>query len=362
MQYVSGLIYNGEDDFFRGSLGFEDGLIKEISDKEERRAIARGLIIPSFFDAHVHIGDSIVREEVRGSVEEIFGPKGIKAQRLSSVEEKNMVDSIQASLRNMLSSGVSGFCDFREGGLKGLSSLYNALFSYPIRCIALGRPEENRFEGNELEAILKTADGIGASAISDWDYDMLKQVSQFTRSKGKLFALHASEAVREDIDKVLELKPDFLVHMTVAEDKDLELCAERKIPVVVCPRNNAFFGRMIDIPRMLEKGVQVMLGTDNVMLNAPSVLRELEFAYRISRTHGGRSCKEIFKLGMNARRFFLKEDRFERGQKTDFMVLENLGALEQLEKDPWYHIVLRSTESNIVLVCVGEHLHLKGKY
>ena len=87
MQYVGGLVYNGEE-FFRGSLGFEDGAIKEITDKEERRAIARGIVIPNFFDAHVHIGDSIVREEVRGSVEEVFGPEGFKVKRRGGFLQK----------------------------------------------------------------------------------------------------------------------------------------------------------------------------------------------------------------------------------------------------------------------------------
>ena len=40
--------------------------------------------------------------------------------------------------------------------------------------------------------------------------------------QGKLVALHASEAAREDIDAVLDLRPDFLVHMVeVQPDPDI---------------------------------------------------------------------------------------------------------------------------------------------
>lgn len=361
MQYVSGLIYNGEE-FVRGSLGFEDGTIKEINDKEERRAIARGIVVPNFFDAHVHIGDSVVREEVRGSVEEVFGPDGFKAKHLKTASNEDLTESMKTTLKNMLSNGISGFSDFRENGLIGLSSLYLALFNSHVRCVALGRPEKNVFDESEIEAILKISDGIGASSARDWDYEELKKISELTKSKGKLFALHASEGEREDIDQVLSLKPDFLVHMTAASDDDLMQCADGKVPIVVCPRSNAYFGTMINIPRMLEKKADLMLGTDNIMLNSPSLLTEMEFTYRISKLQGGLSCKDTFKIGMNARRFFKKETKFKTGQTTDFMVLDSLGALEDVEKDPYYHIVLRATETNIALVCTGEYIYTRGKY
>jgi cytosine/adenosine deaminase-related metal-dependent hydrolase len=361
MQYASGLVY-GKEGFFRGSLGFEDGVIKEVNSREERRAISKGIIIPNFFNAHVHIGDSIVREEARGTVEEVFGPKGIKAQHLVAASDDNLADSIKLTLRNMISNGISGFCDFREGGLRGLGPLYLALFSSHLRCVALGRPEENKYTEMETEAVLKIADGIAPSALSDWDYDELKQLAEVTKAKGKIFALHASEAVREDISQVLALKPDFLVHMTKATDDDLAVCAEANVPVVVCPRNNAYFGNLIDLPRMLEKGIDLMFGTDNVMLNSPSLLSEMEFAYRLSKLHGDLKCEDVFGIALRARTFFGRQEDFEAGQRADFSVLESLGPIADLEKDPFYHIVLRATESNIGLVCIGEHLHSKNKH
>jgi cytosine/adenosine deaminase-related metal-dependent hydrolase len=359
MQYVSGLVYDGDEGFFRGSLGFEDGVIKEIGHREEKRALAKGIVVPNFFDAHVHIGDSIIREEIRGTVEDVFGPKGIKVENLKAASEETIVESIKLTLKNMISNGVSGFCDFREGGLKGIGALYLALFSAQVRCVALGRPDENKFVDREVEAILKTADGIGASAMSDWDGDDLKSLADLTKRKDKMFALHASEVEREEMDRILDLKPDFLVHMTKASDKDLELCAEKKVPIVICPRSNSFFGELVDIPRMLDKGVRLMLGTDNVMLNSPSILREMEFAYRLSKLHGGLPCREIFGIGMNSRSFFGRTQKFEVGQRSDLMVLDSLGPMDGLEKDPYYHIVLRATEANIGFVCIGEHIHSK---
>src|SRR5436305_13267596 len=113
---------------------------------------------------------------------------------------------------------------------------------------------------------------------------------------------HRSERLREDIDKVLGLSAAFLVHMVQATDADLARCAEAGVPLVLCPRSNAFFGLTPDIPRLLRAGVELHLGTDNAMINTPSMLREMEFAYRIGRLKGGVSAKAIFELALRARR------------------------------------------------------------
>src|SRR5207249_9142245 len=67
-------------------------------------------------------------------------------------------------------------------------------------------------------------------------------------------SLHdALPILREEIDAVLDLSPAFLVHMLHATDADLERCADAHVPIVVCPRSNAFFGMTPDIPGMLRQ-------------------------------------------------------------------------------------------------------------
>src|SRR5439155_26918103 len=114
----------------------------------------------------------------------------------------------------------------------------------------------------------------------------------------KIFAIHWSERLREALAKVRQLQPHFLVQMVHAADGDLGRCADARVPIVVCPRSNAFFGMTPDIPRMLRAGVELWLGTDNAMINVPSILREMEFAYRVARMKGEVPAREIVEMAL----------------------------------------------------------------
>lgn len=125
--------------------------------------------------------------------------------------------------------------------------------------------------------MLQRADGIGISSAADWPQRELKKVAAHTRRRGKRFGLHASEGVREDIDAILELQPSFLVHLCRATDEDLQAVADAGVPVVVCPRANAFFGLRPPVEQMFELDVPLMLGTDNAMLVSPDVQAEIAY-------------------------------------------------------------------------------------
>ncbi len=49
-------------------------------------------------------------------------------------------------------------------------------------------------------------------------------------------------------------------------------------------------------------GVELRLGTDNAMINVPSMLREIDFAYRIARMRGEVPAREIFEMALRGRR------------------------------------------------------------
>jgi cytosine/adenosine deaminase-related metal-dependent hydrolase len=70
--------------------------------------------------------------------------------------------------------------------------------------------------------------------------------------------------------------------MTHAEEYDLKRVAENDIPIVVCPRSNFVTGvGMAPITKMLDNGIKVAIGTDNVMLNSASMFSEMEILSKI---------------------------------------------------------------------------------
>ncbi len=274
MGCVTGQVYH-DGRFFKGYVEFgENG--NRFGQGIREDAIASGIIIPKFVNCHTHLGDAFVPRPESASVEELVAPpNGLKHRMLREVSEEEQVEHMRRAILGMAASGTSHFIDFREGGSEGARRLLKAAMGINLRPVIFGRPKETRYHETETDSLLPTVDGIGVSAINDWDLDELRQLSEHTRSSGKPFALHASETVREDIEAILDLEPTFLVHMIAATDADLEACSATNVPIVICPTANDFFGLRPPLERMMKADVQVCLGTDNAMLASPDMFSEL---------------------------------------------------------------------------------------
>jgi len=336
--------------FVRGSVSIEDGVVIDVSRKVPRDALGEGVVVPAFTNAHTHVADAIVREELKGSLEDIVAPpQGLKHRALAAAKDDDLVDGMRSMVRVMARTGVARFWDFREGGLPGVRLLLRAALGGPVAPMVLGRPARIEYRREEVDAILRVADGIGISSALDWPRDEVEKLATHARRAGKAFAVHASERVREDIDGVLDLKPAFLVHMLEATDADLERTADAGVPVVSCPRSNVFFGKVPDLPRLLRAGLAVHLGTDNAMVNSPSILREMEFAYKVSRLRGGISARDAVTMALRGKNGIRgpADLGIRAGDPADLVVFD-----VPREGDP-FAALLRAAESDIALVYVG---------
>ncbi len=349
MPQVSGWFYDGRG-FRAGVVGWEDGVIVEARAGRSRRALAHGLILPGLWNAHTHLGDAVVTQELKGTLEELVAPpNGLKHRILARAKDDEVVAAMRRTMATMLRTGTTGFSDFREGGVKGLKLLYAAAAALPLRGIVLGRPAGLAYDAREVRALLRASDGIAVSSYVDWPPPDIEKLAADARRERKIFAIHCSERIREDIDAVLDLHPAFLVHMIRATDADLARCADANVPIVVCPRSNAFFGLTPDIPRMLAAGVELRLGTDNAMINVPSMLREIEFAYRIARLRGGVPARDIFDMALRGRRISDPEatGALRAGAPADLVVLELPGGANGFAS------VVRASASDVRLVVSG---------
>lgn len=352
MPRVSGWFFDGRG-FREGTVGWEDDVIVEARSGRARDAVAHGLVIPGLWNAHTHLGDAVVTQELRGTIEELVAPpNGLKHRVLARAKDEAIIAAMRRAMATMLRTGTTGFSDFREGGLRGLRQLYAALAVLPLDGVALGRPTDLAYDPREAAALLRASDGIAVSSYVDWPVEDLEKLAADARRARKPFAIHCSERIREDIDKVLDLRPAFLVHMLQATDADLERVADAGVPIVVCPRSNAFFGLTPDIPRLLAAGVEVRLGTDNAMINVPSLLREIEFAYRVARMRGDVSAREVFAMALRGRR--LREPKaacaLRVGESADLVVLDLPGGANGFAS------VMRASSSDVRLVVSRGHI------
>jgi cytosine/adenosine deaminase-related metal-dependent hydrolase len=286
MEYVSGEVFtvNG---FERGYLGIENHkIIDRGKSNPPKKPIRKGLIVPTLVNAHTHIGDSFIRKrnlKLPRNVEDLVAPPdGLKHRLLKETSDQEIIGGMRKSIDEMTKTGISYFCDFRENGLQGIDHLKKALEKTHISPVILSRPNQLTYNKDEIDLLLKNSQGIGLSSITDWEYSEIEKIAMHTKKRKKTFAIHASERIREDIELILDLKPNFLVHMVKATESDLIRAKNANIPIAVCPRSNAFFGLKPNIKVMKKIGIDIMIGTDNAMLNSPSVLDEIRYMQSLS--------------------------------------------------------------------------------
>lgn len=231
----------------------------------------RGIILTDVVNGHTHCADYGLNIPEGMSLEELVAPPdGLKHRYLREASEEELSASMRRFGEDSRSSGASAFVDFREGGAAGCRLLRASVPD----AVILGRPVSPEFDPDEVADILSVADGIGISSISDMDHGYIEQVADMVREERKIFAIHVSERVREDIDLVLSFDPAFVVHMCEATDTDIVKCAEAEVPIVVCPTSNAYFGKVPPIARAEFLGADLAIGTDNGMLRSPDMVDE----------------------------------------------------------------------------------------
>ncbi|MBN2599917.1 MAG: amidohydrolase family protein [Candidatus Thermoplasmatota archaeon] len=325
MQYVQGEILT-RSGFLTGYLEFEHG--NGTGDIRKgtppKKPVAKGLILPTCVNAHTHLGDSFIRFlslQLPRTVKDLVAPPaGLKHRLLKEASEQEILTGIQRSLEEMSTAGTASFCDFREGGLLGVYQLRKAMQSCRLKSVILSRPSQMTYDKEQLDRLLENSDGIGLSSISDWEAAEIEKLASHVRRKNKLFALHASEVDREDIDRVLDLRPRFLVHMIAATKADLERVTDAQIPIVVCPRSYMFFRLKHNLPLMKKTGVTLLLGTDNAMINTPDVLEEV----KVLQNTGAFSLEELLTtVTYTPRKALNLDDGIQaRDLSEEFIVLE----------------------------------------
>jgi len=248
----------------RGRVVVEDGRISAV---EETETSSTDIVLPAFVNAHTHLGDSVAKDAAVGLDldDAVAPPDSLKHRRLSAADRTQLVTAMRRTLRFMQRTGTVSCLDFREFGVSGARALREAAEPLDIDPFVFGSDDA---------AVLDVADGFGASGANDNDFTRQRAAA---RERGVPFAIHAGEPDATDIHPALDLEPELLVHMVHAQQEHLDRVADQSVPIAVCPRANAVLEVGRPPLRDLLDHTTVALGTDNVMLNQPSMFREMAF-------------------------------------------------------------------------------------
>lgn len=346
------------------------------------------LMMPGFVNSHTHIGDSIGKDVgINSGVESKIHPvSGFKQRILKNSEISHLTNFIRNSCISMIRKGITTFIDFREGGLEGVNILQNASSGIPIRPIVLGRinyyqdsklikkndslPESQKID---LKNLVKNCDGLGISGPNEFSDSVLKH---FSKQK-TMRAIHSAETEesnnlskkttqKTETQRALLAKPNLLIHMTYASKSDLLLAARNNVGIVVCPRANGALAEGIpNVSLMMKAGCDIMIGTDNVMINSADMFREMDYLWKVSMGVNKTriSPKSILKMAtVNAANTLgNKVGTIQRNSFADCIFIEKHAIDLEPMHNPYAAIVHRASESTIRAVMFeGELVH--GKF
>lgn len=359
------VVINDEGHIIKLSSYYEEGEIIDATNC---------IVCPAFINAHIHIGDSIVKDVGDGlSIKQLVEPpNGLKHQKLNEASDSQIVESMHETAKEMLYSGISTFIDFREGGIKGIELLKKAIYDLPINACILGRsdkyydstttPNEARLITREL---LQHCDGIGLSGVEDVDSEIMLQIAEVCNQEGKLAMIHVAEYYdlqeqsvqmtnQTEVERALRAGFTNLVHVTYPIMQDLTLLSSTSPCIIACPRSNGMLS--VGVPPVsayVEEQIDVALGTDNVMFNKPDMFREME--YTLKAVRGSYKNKitahDVLKMAtINGFKILGKDISIQEGNISDILVIR------QKSEDPYLSIVNRSSSEDIVNFIMGNQM------
>ena len=373
---TNGIILKGQNLVpSKENIVVDDGKIIEIGkeSKEGKLIDVDGAVVcPSFINGHIHIGDSIIKDEGYGLTlsEMVKPPNGVKHVALANADDIDLIDAMKESMWDMVKSGTTHFIDYREGGVKGVRLLKKASEDIPIKPIILGRDDSFYGDDPDLKAVkiairklLKEADGIAPSGFGEITDEVANLIVSECENKGKISSIHVGESEANQIESIgkfgkseicrgVESEFSQLVHLTNPKNDDLEKTAKSNSNTVVCPRANATLNvGVCQLNKMLDLGIASLIGTDNVMLNAPNMLNELEFTLKLMSVYYKHYINPLDLLKMattNINMFkinkIVQKNLINVGFDAEFLIFNSFS------KNPYLNIINRCESKDILYI------------
>ena len=373
---ANGIILKGHDlTLKKENIVVDDGKIVEIGkDSREGKIIDvdGAVVCPSFINAHMHIGDSIIKDEgySLSLSEMVKPPNGVKHKALDNVDDEVLMSAMMDTMWEMVQNGITHFIDYREGGIDGVKLLKKASAEIPIKPIILGR--DDSFYGVDpdlkkvkkaVRKLLRIADGIAPSGFGEVTDDVARIIVDECNKQDKISSIHVAESESnqlESFDKFDKteiargVESDFnqLVHLTNPKFNDLDLVSKSNQNVVVCPRANATLNvGVVPLNKMLDMGIKPLIGTDNVMLNSPNMFRELEFSLKLMSVYykDYLNPKQLLQMATtnvccNKINNLVKKSTISVGESAEFIVSNSFSI------NPYLNMINRCESKNILYI------------
>ena len=317
---------------------------------EETIDCSEYFIIPGLVNAHFHSYSGLAKGLMKEMPLQDWGNDSEqgKIQKLffdyidKELSEKDFTYVAQKSYIDMVKNGVTFISDsdpqspqtlsdgINEIGIRGIVDSYEEIGDYYNKSkgnISFGTHllEEEDFTNTELNNLKSIKEKYNPIMMThclenEWRFNIVK--SEFGKSSIDIY---------DDLD-LLDART-VLFHGVYMTKNDIEIIAKSKSSVVHCPISNLDTGAGVaDISYMLEKDVNVSLGTDYGHTNIWEVMRLTYYLLKINNSVQKFSAEDIFKMATvnGANTYGLQESvgQIKEGYKADLVFIKKSPDIE----------------------------------
>jgi len=350
---------NGHNEVTKTSIFIEKDKIVALGNKpegfSEDKVIDRDnlLVIPGLINCHTHSYMSFMRNvaDDLSFMDWLFGSIDPIEQKMT---DEDTYWGACLAIIEMMKSGTTCFNDMMMN-IKQTTKAIKESGMRAVMCRGLvGTAEDDGgriAQTYEEMEFCKDCDRItfkfGPHAPYTCSEDYFRKVSDEAKKAGIGIHVHLSESVSE-IEGIKEKYncspiemaeknglfdvPCIAAHCVQVDDKDMDILAARKVSVVSNPASNMKLGNgFAPIPEMLEKGINVCLGTDGAASNnSLNMFHEMSLMALIHKgTHKTPQCvgaNDVFNMAtINGAKALGLEDKIgsiEVGKKADLAILD----------------------------------------
>jgi cytosine/adenosine deaminase-related metal-dependent hydrolase len=343
------------------AAGTLDDLVKGNPDAE-LRYFPRYTVVPGAVNAHAHLGFRRGDAPEGGSFSEwlakLIERLPEKETWTAEAARDSAREAIEAGTTFMAESSPYGEClpQLAESGMAG--TVYAEFFPHE-----LGTPEEAvEFILNKVRELRKGLPERVSAEVSvhspyTVDPESSRLAARWTRENGWRLAIHLSESpeevefVREGTGGLADIfgrnewggvgvspvryaeNIELLTPGTIAahlatgvSEEDIEILARTGVAAAHCPRSNEYLNCGVSpVPRMMERGVRVGMGTDGLW-SSPSMnlFEETLFAVKLHGMSGATGLRLATLEGARALGIEAETGSVEVGKWADLVVIEAL--------------------------------------
>lgn len=384
-----------DDKIRRANIYIEDEKISYIGNRDDFKSdiLIDGknfLTMPGFINAHTHVAMTLFRN---------YGPETDLMTWLNDyiwpLEDKLKAEDVyygsKLALLEMIKSGTTSFADmyfFCEETIKACKEMnIRAQISRGLTI-----PDKNFSKIKENINLAKTYKndelidiGLGPHAVYTADLDYLKKISDYAQEYKLPIHIHLSETEKENEDcyKKYHMSPTELfdkagifknktiaAHGVYLSDNDLDIIKDNNVSIVHNPSSNLKLSSgFLDLARLIDKGINVCLGTDSASSNNKlSILREMEVSMLVSKLYSSRPISYIEMLQMatvnGAKALgFDKVGMIKESYKADLIMIDINNENHKPCNDMLSSFCFSTYESDIKNVIIdGEIVYKDGKF